>query len=219
VIISKAFFSKNWPQDELAGLATRESDGKKIILPIWHQISAAEVREKSPILADKIALHWTNTPHTMIKALVRAMDLPFRATDFFGGSTLSGFWLGVTGRLRLLYDGDDYTPYQFYDGDYDWNGREWSGHVRGAFSRNDRTFLFRWFWDHGAERGIGFFDFNEQEEALRGGWKTSSKHIAFGLRDCQTVRGTSFAKFLQRIYLRKFNNLSLVAHCNLTGSR
>lgn len=173
VIISKDFISKQWPQEELAALATKEVDGKKVILPIWHGVTAAEVREWSPILADKVALHWTHTPHTMIKALVKAMDLPFT------GNTLSGFWRGQTGRLRLLYDGDNYTPFEFYDGDYDWNGRDWSGHIHGAFSSRNRIFLFMWSWDHGPERGIGFLELDAKGNNLAGGWRISSEHIAY----------------------------------------
>jgi hypothetical protein len=56
VILSNAFFSKNWPQYELNGLVAREIDGKKIILPIWHKIRKKDVVEYSPPLADRVAL-------------------------------------------------------------------------------------------------------------------------------------------------------------------
>lgn len=56
VVLSKAFFSKKWPQYELDGLTAREIDGKKVILPIWHNIDKAEVLKYSPSLADKVAL-------------------------------------------------------------------------------------------------------------------------------------------------------------------
>ncbi|MHC1780980.1 MAG: toll/interleukin-1 receptor domain-containing protein [Bacteroidales bacterium] len=56
VILSKAFFEKNWPQYELNGLTAREIDGKKVILPIWHGVDKDEVLKYSPTLADKVAL-------------------------------------------------------------------------------------------------------------------------------------------------------------------
>jgi len=56
VILSKNFFSKNWPQYELNGLTAREIDGRKVILPIWYGISKEDVLKYSPSLADKIAL-------------------------------------------------------------------------------------------------------------------------------------------------------------------
>jgi hypothetical protein len=56
VVLSKAFFSKNWPQYELNGLAAREIEGRKVILPVWYSIDKAKVLQYSPPLADKIAL-------------------------------------------------------------------------------------------------------------------------------------------------------------------
>ena len=56
VVLSKAFFAKNWPQYELNGLAAREIEGKKVVLPIWNHIDKAEVLKYSPPLADKVAL-------------------------------------------------------------------------------------------------------------------------------------------------------------------
>ena len=55
VVLSHAFFAKEWPQKELDGLTTRESGGEQIILPIWHNISKDEVMAYSLTLADKIA--------------------------------------------------------------------------------------------------------------------------------------------------------------------
>lgn len=55
VVLSHAFFSKEWPQKELDGLAAREVAGTKVILPIWHRVSREEVLRYSPTLADKKA--------------------------------------------------------------------------------------------------------------------------------------------------------------------
>lgn len=56
VIVSKAFLAKEWPQRELDGLVAREDEGRKVILPIWHEITAADVRLRSPTLADRLAV-------------------------------------------------------------------------------------------------------------------------------------------------------------------
>lgn len=56
VVLSQAFFAKNWPQYELDGLVTREMTGEQVILPLWHGISKDEVIAQSPSLADKVAL-------------------------------------------------------------------------------------------------------------------------------------------------------------------
>ena len=51
-VLSAAFFAKNWPRSELAGLAARQdAEERKIILPVWHRTSHAEIARHSPILA------------------------------------------------------------------------------------------------------------------------------------------------------------------------
>lgn len=57
VVLSTAFFKKNWTQYELDGLVTKEMNGVKVILPIWHKVSKDEVTQYSPTLADKVALN------------------------------------------------------------------------------------------------------------------------------------------------------------------
>src|SRR5690606_20044163 len=60
VVLSEAFFSKEWPQRELDGLFAREVNGEKVILPIWHKISKNEVLNFSPIIADMLAINTTD---------------------------------------------------------------------------------------------------------------------------------------------------------------
>ncbi|MFT4060695.1 MAG: TIR domain-containing protein [Legionella sp.] len=60
VVLSEAFFNKEWPQRELDGLFAREVNGEKVILPIWHKISKNEVKNYSPIIADMIAINTTD---------------------------------------------------------------------------------------------------------------------------------------------------------------
>lgn len=56
VILSPAFFHKEWPNKELDGLVAREDGREKVILPIWHNVGAADIIEYSPALADKLAV-------------------------------------------------------------------------------------------------------------------------------------------------------------------
>ncbi len=71
VIISPSFFMKNWTEFELNALVAREMEGKKIILPIWHNISKEQVLKFSPILADKLAL---NTSVHTIDYIVNSLN-------------------------------------------------------------------------------------------------------------------------------------------------
>ena len=55
VVLSPDFFRKEWAQQELDGLVQREIDGRKVILPIWHNVSRTDVMKYSVTLADKLA--------------------------------------------------------------------------------------------------------------------------------------------------------------------
>lgn len=56
VIVSPAFFQKRWPQREMNGLVAREmSEGRKLVLPIWHDVELSDVVAYSPPLADVVA--------------------------------------------------------------------------------------------------------------------------------------------------------------------
>lgn len=57
VIISRSFLEKHWTDYEYRSLLSKEENGKKIILPIWHDIKREEVKNFSLYLADKIALN------------------------------------------------------------------------------------------------------------------------------------------------------------------
>jgi len=56
VILSEAFFNKGWANHELDGLVTRNVAGEQSLLPIWHNLTADQVRAFSPSLADKVAI-------------------------------------------------------------------------------------------------------------------------------------------------------------------
>ena len=56
VILSEIYFKKFWTGKELNGLFAKQEDGKKVILPVWHNIPKDKVKEYSPILADMFAL-------------------------------------------------------------------------------------------------------------------------------------------------------------------
>ena len=56
VVLSPAFFAKQWPEYELRGLTAREMAGGKVIVPIWHNVDRDQVLHFSPPLADKLAI-------------------------------------------------------------------------------------------------------------------------------------------------------------------
>lgn len=55
VILSEAFFAKQWPQYELDALVNKSMSGQKVILPVWHGVDHQDVSQYSHSLADKVA--------------------------------------------------------------------------------------------------------------------------------------------------------------------
>jgi len=76
VVLSHFFFAKEWPQRELDGLAARENRGQKIILPVWHNIDADEVRNYSPTLADRVAVKSSSRLESVVAQLLNAIGGP-----------------------------------------------------------------------------------------------------------------------------------------------
>lgn len=74
VVISQAFFVKEWPQKELDGLSALEVAGRKVILPCWHNITADEVRKYSPMLADRLATSSSKSLSDVVNDLLKAME-------------------------------------------------------------------------------------------------------------------------------------------------
>ncbi len=73
VILSPQFFEKHWSQQELNGLATREVGGKKVILPVWHNVAFNDVRDFSPTLADRIAVSTVKGLKQVVKSILAAI--------------------------------------------------------------------------------------------------------------------------------------------------
>lgn len=82
VVLSPHFFAKQWTERELAGLTTREVAGrKKLILPVWHNVTHEDVMEYSPTLADKKAL---NTGLMDLEEIAEAIAEVLPGTDSDG---------------------------------------------------------------------------------------------------------------------------------------
>ncbi len=73
VVLSTAFFSKKWPQDELDGLVQREAGGQKVILPVWHELGIEEVRSYSLLLSGRMGGRTADGIECLVKELLRGM--------------------------------------------------------------------------------------------------------------------------------------------------
>jgi len=74
VVLSKNFFIKKWPQAELDGLFSLETAERKVILPIWKDVTEAEVRAFSPIIAGKLAAMASHGLGAVVDEIKRAVE-------------------------------------------------------------------------------------------------------------------------------------------------
>jgi hypothetical protein len=73
VILSHKFFGKNWTKYELDSLVNRAaSSGKKVILPVWHGVTSAEVEEYSFALANVVATDTNKGINRVIDDIIKA---------------------------------------------------------------------------------------------------------------------------------------------------
>lgn len=72
VILSRHFFRKRWPAAELSYCFHRQlSEGRKIILPVWHDVSQSEVAANVPLLADLKAARTDSGPEGTVAEILR----------------------------------------------------------------------------------------------------------------------------------------------------
>ena len=125
VILSPTFLSKKWPQKELAALVALEEAERGRILPVWHELKAEDLKQSLPTLADIVAVQSSAGLPSIVRELLKAINLPFV------GNGITGVGGGPTGRLRLFQVGDS------MQGDYDWAGHEWAGHIEGSLKTRE----------------------------------------------------------------------------------
>jgi hypothetical protein len=73
VVLSPAFFRKEWAQRELGGLLARETRGAKVILPVWHGLMLDESLSYSPVLADRLAIPFSIGLERVVDQLLEAI--------------------------------------------------------------------------------------------------------------------------------------------------
>lgn len=75
VILSPAFFAKQWPLRELQALASREmASGEKIILPVWHGVDRDFLLERMPMLADRLGVNTQHGIDAVADALIEVFE-------------------------------------------------------------------------------------------------------------------------------------------------
>ncbi|HHT9130910.1 MAG TPA: toll/interleukin-1 receptor domain-containing protein [Candidatus Tripitaka californicus] len=72
IVLSKDFFRKKWPREELNGLLSLES-GEKKILPVWHGVNEKEVKSYSLILANRVAIETSKGPIYVAEKIIEVV--------------------------------------------------------------------------------------------------------------------------------------------------
>ncbi len=83
VVLSPDFFSKKWPVSELNGLFALETSNQKLILPIWLNIGEDDVRNFSPILADRKAVAADKGIDVVVREIELAVQNSSRTQELF----------------------------------------------------------------------------------------------------------------------------------------
>ena len=67
--------NKGWGKKEFDSVFTRELIEKQnVVLPVWHNVSAKEIYEYSPSLADRVALNWSAGVEEVARKLKHAIE-------------------------------------------------------------------------------------------------------------------------------------------------
>ncbi len=67
--------NEGWSKREYDSIFTREVvEKQRVILPVWHEISAQDVYQFSPILADRVAVQWSLGVEEVARKLLQAID-------------------------------------------------------------------------------------------------------------------------------------------------
>lgn len=95
-MLSDAFFSKRKPQSELDALVElQNARGRKVILPVWLNITTDMVRSRSPLLASRLAARSPEGMDKVVSDLLRVLRSPNRLNQarpriaFYGADTVN----------------------------------------------------------------------------------------------------------------------------------
>jgi hypothetical protein len=74
VVLSPSFFAKKWTQLELDGLFALERIGQKKILPVWHNVTAADVEQFSSFMAMRLGVPTTAGLDQVVAKIIQAIS-------------------------------------------------------------------------------------------------------------------------------------------------
>jgi hypothetical protein len=100
VILSRNFFRRGWPQRELKVLMEKEiKTGKKVILPLWHDIDESYIISNYPFLMEKFALR----TYEGLKNICEKIFKVIQGDRIGGPNVFSGSVLESSGNRDRVY--------------------------------------------------------------------------------------------------------------------
>jgi len=82
VVFSPNFLRKNWTQEEFNGLKALQTEKRKVILPILHELTLDELKAKWPIEAGKLSISSSEGIPTIVQAIRSAVYADRQNKDF-----------------------------------------------------------------------------------------------------------------------------------------
>lgn len=127
LVLSPAFFRKQWPQRELDALFSLEIAGRSTIIPIWYQVGVNDVLLVSPLLADRVALNADRGVSAVASEIAKRFQIEgsiassrlvdlierFQHPGFFDGEAI--YQACLERFLRMNAYKEDYGAYLFRD--------------------------------------------------------------------------------------------------------
>ncbi|MEM7370675.1 MAG: TIR domain-containing protein [Bacteroidota bacterium] len=73
-VVSPAYLDHKWTMDEYRAFYAKETACHSIIIPIWHRTTYEEVKEKSPLMADRFAISSEKPMKEIIEKILAFME-------------------------------------------------------------------------------------------------------------------------------------------------
>lgn len=149
VILSHNFFTKKWTKYELDGLtALAMQTGNKVILPVWHKISEAEILRYSPSLAGTIAVKSEHGLEEVARKITDVLGPPKKSRKTRRPELAGIVYMGLAGpgaeifisrRMKVIALFRDGEPSDILDAYHDHSLYKHNPHVPAEGRRSDES--------------------------------------------------------------------------------
>ncbi len=208
VILSPAFFAKNWTQAELGALTAKETLHTQVVLPVWYGMGSQAIRERSPLLADRVAARWEEGVDAVVARILEVVRPSGPAADGVADAApipeLRSLWpqVRVTGPASMRYNSfawaaGDVESWWYPGPNYTWPSEAERIGTMGAFVRAFESLGYRACADGTVEGGY-------EKVAIHADEAGTPTHAARQLRD------GSWTSKLGALQLVQYDDVSLL---------